>query len=170
MSETNPRIYVACLAAYNSGRLHGRWIDADQGVDHIWDEINEMLASSPIIGTEEWAIHDYDNFGSINLREWEDIEDVAAMATFIGKHGSVGAELLAHVHDNIEEAERLLEECYQGEFESEEDFVHSLHEDMGDIPENLEYYIDYEKMARDYFISDYFSIEVGNKVHVFINA
>ena len=23
-----PRIYVACLAAYNNGRLHGRWIDA----------------------------------------------------------------------------------------------------------------------------------------------
>lgn len=25
-----PRIYVACLAAYNNGSLHGRWIDADQ--------------------------------------------------------------------------------------------------------------------------------------------
>ena len=23
-----PRIYVACLAAYNNGCLHGRWIDA----------------------------------------------------------------------------------------------------------------------------------------------
>ncbi|HCJ18704.1 MAG TPA: antirestriction protein ArdA, partial [Hyphomonas sp.] len=24
--ETRPRIYVACLAAYNNGCLHGRWI------------------------------------------------------------------------------------------------------------------------------------------------
>lgn len=170
MSETNPRIYVACLAAYNSGRLHGRWIDADQGVDHIWDEINDMLVSSPIVGSEEWAIHDYENFGSIHLSEWEGIEDVAAMATFINQHGSLGAEVLAHVHENIDEAESLMEDSYYGEYESEEDFVRSLHEDIGDIPENLEYYIDYERMARDYFISDYFSMEVGNKIHVFINA
>jgi antirestriction protein len=28
---TEPRIYVACLAAYNNGNLHGAWIDATQG-------------------------------------------------------------------------------------------------------------------------------------------
>ena len=33
---STPRIYVACLAAYNNGRLHGRWIDADQSVEDIW--------------------------------------------------------------------------------------------------------------------------------------
>lgn len=27
--NTKPRIYAACLAAYNSGYLHGAWIDAD---------------------------------------------------------------------------------------------------------------------------------------------
>ena len=30
VSDSNPRIYVACLAAYNNGYLHGAWIDADQ--------------------------------------------------------------------------------------------------------------------------------------------
>jgi Antirestriction protein (ArdA) len=25
------RIYVACLAAYNNGYLHGKWIDATRG-------------------------------------------------------------------------------------------------------------------------------------------
>lgn len=29
-----PRVYVACLAAYNSGFLHGAWIDAGQGEAH----------------------------------------------------------------------------------------------------------------------------------------
>ena len=32
-TESNPRIYVACLAAYNNGYLHGVWIDADQDAD-----------------------------------------------------------------------------------------------------------------------------------------
>lgn len=41
------RIYAACLASYNNGRLHGRWIAADEGADHIRDEIAAMLRESP---------------------------------------------------------------------------------------------------------------------------
>ena len=44
------RIYVACLAAYNNGILHGKWIDAHQDEIAIFDEINLMLKSSPIPG------------------------------------------------------------------------------------------------------------------------
>jgi len=28
MSELKPGIYVACLAVYNNGYLHGEWMDA----------------------------------------------------------------------------------------------------------------------------------------------
>ncbi len=129
-----------------------------------------MLATSPVIGAEEWAIHDYENFGSIHLREYEGVEGVAAMATFIAQHSSLGAELLSYTNENIAEAQCLLDECYQGDFNSTEDFARSIHEDMGDIPEHLEYYINYEAMARDYFINDYFSIEVDFRLHVFING
>ncbi len=52
-----PRIYVACLAAYNNGHLHGRWIDAAQDAEDIQSEISEMLSASPIPNAEEWAIH-----------------------------------------------------------------------------------------------------------------
>ena len=55
-SEDAPRIYVACLAAYNNGCLHGRWIDATTP-DEIMDEVRAMLAASPLPGAEEWAIH-----------------------------------------------------------------------------------------------------------------
>ena len=30
--DITPKIYVACLAAYNNGHLHGEWIDATQDV------------------------------------------------------------------------------------------------------------------------------------------
>jgi antirestriction protein len=53
-----PRIYVACLSAYNNGHLHGWWIDADQEPDALWLDIEEMLADSPMDDAEEWAIHD----------------------------------------------------------------------------------------------------------------
>lgn len=51
------RIYVACLAAYNSGNLHGVWIDATADIDDIQDQINSMLESSPVEDAEEYAIH-----------------------------------------------------------------------------------------------------------------
>ena len=51
-----PRIYVACLAAYNNGRLHGAWIDATTP-DEIRTEVRAMLAASPEPDAEEWAIH-----------------------------------------------------------------------------------------------------------------
>ena len=62
-----PRIYVACLAAYNNGHLHGRWIDANQDPDAIQVEISAMLAASPIADAEEWAIHDYEGYEGARL-------------------------------------------------------------------------------------------------------
>lgn len=40
-----PRIYVASLADYNAGVLHGAWIDATDA-DTIQDEVNAMLRAS----------------------------------------------------------------------------------------------------------------------------
>ncbi len=34
------RIYVADLAAYNSGHLHGVWIDATLDTDYIQDQVS----------------------------------------------------------------------------------------------------------------------------------
>lgn len=42
----SPRIYVACLASYNNGVLHGAWIDADKDADDIQEDVNEMLRAS----------------------------------------------------------------------------------------------------------------------------
>ncbi len=81
MGETfNPKIYVACLAAYNSGILHGHWINADQEPDKIWEGIAAMLKASPIAGAEEYAIHDYEGFEGASLSEYSGIDEVAALA------------------------------------------------------------------------------------------
>lgn len=42
----HPRIYVASLADYVNGKLHGRWIDATDDVDTVREEITAMLAAS----------------------------------------------------------------------------------------------------------------------------
>jgi antirestriction protein len=80
---TTPRIYVACLAAYNSGILHGRQVDAAQ---------------------EAWAIYDYEGFGGARIGEYAGFDSVAELAAFIVEHGEIGAALLDHFNGDNEEA------------------------------------------------------------------
>lgn len=163
----NPEIYVACLAAYNNGILHGRWIPATQGTDGIYQDIHNMLAASPIENAEEWAIHDYSGFGDITLDEYESIESVVNIAEFIVEHGELGTALLSE--HTIDDAQTLLNDCYHGSYDSEVDFAQSIFEECyGDaIPKNLIYYIDHEAFSRDLFMSDYFSMEAQGRTHVF---
>ena len=167
MSKLYPEIYVACLATYNEGQLYGKWIDANQDADTIREEIKEMLANSPISNAGEWAIHDCSNFGNIKISEYSSIEEISQIAEFIEEHGELGAEIIASTSfNNLEDAKNLMD-SYSGEYSSKEDFAYDFTNETLEIPKYLEGYVDYKKMARDLFISDYFSIELNGKTHVF---
>lgn len=164
------QIYIACLAAYNNGILHGAWIDATQDEADIWDGISAVLKSSPIEDAEEWAIHDYDGFEGMYISEYEDIGHVCKLAGFIEAYGKLGAELYTHFGNHLESAQKAIEDCYAGEYSSLANFAQDITEETSQIPENLAYYIDWEAMARDMDINDVFTIETGfEEIHVFWN-
>lgn len=162
-----PHIYVACLAAYNSGTLHGIWSDATQGSERVYKDISNMLAASPVDGAEEFAIHDYSGFGDARLDEYECIENVVRIAQFIEEHGDLGATLLGEY--SIEDAQTFLEDRYHGSYDCEVDFAISIFEECYSdaIPDNLVFYFDHEAFSRDLFINDYFSVEAQGRTHVF---
>ena len=162
-----PQIYVACLAAYNHGFLHGRWVDATQGKDEIYRNIYDMLAESPIEGAEEWAIHDYSGFGDARIDEYESIDQVAQIAAFIDEHGELGASLLGEY--SIDDAQTCLEDHYHGAYDCEVDFARTIFEECysDTIPKNLISYFDHEAFSSDLFMCDYFSIESAGKTHIF---
>ncbi len=163
----NIKIYVACLAAYNNGILHGRWIDATLGEDHIWEGIKTMLAASPIPGAEEHAIHDYEGFEGVSIREYDSVQHVAELAAFIEEHGAIAGMLVEHFGD-LGEAKDAVEDRYCGVHSSVADFAQEITEETTQIPQNLQYYIDYERMARDLEMSDILAIETGfEEVHIF---
>lgn len=166
-----PSIYVACLAAYNNGKLHGQWIDATQDIECIHEKVQEVLHSSPEPDAEEFAIHDYDSFGNLRLSEYEGLERVHDLAVFIEENSRFGCLLLEHFQGNLQEAERALEE-YAGEYASLADYAMQLTEETSEVPRHLENYIDYEAMGRDMELNgDIFMIEVGYEtVHVFWNS
>lgn len=168
------QIYVACLAAYNNGKLHGEWIDATKGTDHIEEGIKRVLATSPEPFAEEWAIHDYDDFPSHltrTLGENPNIEDLSAIAEFIEEHGELGKAVLGEF--DLDEAKRQIEENFHGEHKNEEDFIYSFYEDCGMMPDTkqnpLMNYIDWQAVARDAFMSDFTSIDSPNGIYVFSN-
>ncbi len=167
-SLLEPKIYVACLASYNAGILHGKWIDASNDLESIWTEIKEMLAASPEAEAEEFAIHDYEGFGDLSLSEYESIEHIHSLSEFIEEHEEIGAALLAHYGGDLEESKTALEN-YLGTYESLEDYARELTEETIQIPEHLAYYINYEAMARDMDMngSVYTITESYNRIHVF---
>jgi len=175
VKKETPKIYVADLAAYVNGRLHGRWIEANQPAEDIHEEIQEMLSESPEPSAEEHAIHDYEHFGSFHLAEYEDIETVSALAQLIDEFGEIVASAVwDHVAGNADEARRLLEDCYQGAWDSLEAWAEELLDSTGEldqVPEHLRPYIDVEAYARDLELNgDVFTVETGCEVHVFLGA
>ncbi|WP_425410011.1 antirestriction protein ArdA [Hyphococcus sp.] len=163
-----PRIYVACLASYNAGILHGRWIDVTDP-EEIRERVAAMLSESPEPGAEEWAIHDYEGFEGAEISEYAGFDQVCDLAAFIGEHGELAGKLVAHFCGDIGEARASMED-YAGEYKSLEDFAYELTEQSGSkIPADLANYIDYEAMGRDIALNgDVFTIETGfEEVHIF---
>ncbi len=164
------RIYVADLAAYNAGHLHGVWIDATLGLDDIQAQVDVMLAASPVEGAEEYAIHDFEGFDGYRIGEYEGLESAHEIACFIEEYPEFGGALLAHFN-HLEQARKAAEEDYCGCYSSLADYAQELTEETSSIPPHLAMYIDYRAMARDMeYSGDLFTLETGfEHVHVFWN-
>ncbi|MCG3126036.1 MAG: hypothetical protein CHACPFDD_00864 [Phycisphaerae bacterium] len=174
-TQDTPRIYVASLADYNAGRLHGRWISAAQPAEDIHTAIQEMLSESREPIAKDWAIHDYEHFGELRLCEFADIEKVAATARGIVEHGAVFTGLVSHFGgtQSIDEATRYMQEGYRGAFERLSDYAQELIEDcynesLSKLPDFIRYHIDFEGIADDMQMNgDIFTVECDGQIHVF---
>jgi antirestriction protein len=190
MNET-PRIWVGCLAAYNSGILFGEWMDADDGEDMVNDQIADLLRRSPcpnvvvecpkcygkddckickgageVASAEEFHICDHENFGGFEVARYSSISEVCKAAELIAEHGDAyRAAASAFCPDEIEQA---LEERYRGVWDSAGDYAHDFAEscgDLSDIPEQLKYCIDWDKYADSMELTE---VRLGDgSVHIF---
>lgn len=168
VNTDRPRIYVACLAAYNNGCLHGRRIDVTTP-DEIWEQVRDMLANSPQPDAEEWAIHDYEGFEGAKLSEYASFETVCELADFIEDRGKLGVKVLEYFGDDLDEANYAFQN-YAGEYHSAADFAEQLNEEtVTEIPEPLCYYIDWAGFARDMVLNGEIMVfETGfDEIHIF---
>lgn len=184
--ENTPKIYVACLSAYNCGMHHGLWIDATQEPEDIEDDIKWMLSWSPVADDEpceEWAIHDYENFADFSLREYESLEYISKLAQALdeAEDADAMAAWLNYAKDMIHnpDVEKLAEEFssyYCGHWESERDFVLKSDEveqvyNWAEFEEKFLFWsqhIDWDSVTRELFLQGYDSVKASpHGIYVF---
>ena len=175
-----PQIYVACLAAYNSGYLHGTFINATQAPEDIHKEIQLMLSCYPVAdieACEDWAIHDFKCFKNIQLKEYESIDYVSALAQAITEHDKPFALYVDYLGlDDIKQAVTDFPDNYCGCYESAEDYAQDFYEQTGQL-EAIEkagldrHYINWKAIAHDWECNGDFLFlkESYNEIHVFYN-
>lgn len=134
--ERHPRIYAASLSDYNAGVLHGIWLDADREPEELQADIEAMLAASPTTKrcgdvAEEWAIHDYEEWGPLLLGEYEPVERLTAIAAGIAEHGPAFAAWVANDTTIATEDLDQFGGVYRGEWESSAAYAEELLRDLG---------------------------------------
>lgn len=155
-SKPSPAIYVASLADYNNGVLHGKWINAARDPEDIQADINNILDSSRQPDAEEWAIHDYEQFGGLRVSEYDSVEKISRIAKAIRQHGHAFAGWLS-IFDRSPEDFNSFHEAYLGHYTSIVDYAEEMADDLGydqaldQLPEHLRQYvrIDFAAIARD---------------------
>ena len=132
------RVYVADLAAYNNGYLHGVWIDATLELDEMQEQVSQMLKATPLDEeAEEYAIHDYEGFGAYKVSEYEGLESVHEVACFLEEFGEGAGDVLSYFSDDLEDARKALEENYNGCYSSLADYAEELTTETSEVPEHL---------------------------------
>jgi antirestriction protein len=157
-----PKVWIGCLAAYNAGNLHGRWVDAID-VDELEAARAEVIRTSPMWRrgkmAEEHAVMDYDGFGPLadQLGEWPDFKTLATIGQAIAEHGErlIGYVVICEPTLD-EEAPSGFEDAYRGEWDSENDYAEDLISECGlagveQIPDSLMPYLDLNMVAREIF-------------------
>lgn len=141
MNGETPRIYVADLEAYNSGRLVGEWLDlADyDNADELMDAIQNLLDSW---GVEEYAIHDVEYVPRSMYSEYmgkRDFEQLYEMMD-LAKQNDLPLEVVQEV---VSQYSASAVEEFVGKYDSAVDFAEQLVDEIGGL-ENFsspEYYV-----------------------------
>ena len=147
-TKTDAQIYVACLASYNSGVLHGEWITPKADKEELKEQIEKILKSSPIEDAEEFAIHDYNDFP--NLGEYPGLDKIIQVQEAIDEHG---ADVVQAFLENwsVEDLDHV-GDAYYGKYDNFTEFAEQLaHDTIEGLNDNSELsrYFNYQAYERD---------------------
>lgn len=162
---SNFYIYVACLASYDAGYLHGAWIDATQAVEAMYADIDAMFKESPVEGAKEFEIRD-DSYGIVDKND--SIEYVHELADFVKEQGRLGIIVMKDTGCFADEVAYLLENSYCGSFGAVVDFVDEFVAKHYTLHDFIRTSLDRDFIWHRLECDGYYAIKVGDEeVHIF---
>ena len=149
------RVYIANLGKYNEGERVGDWFTPP--VDY--DEMAERIGLNDYY--EEYAIHDYEL--PFEIDEYTPIEEVNRLCAMVEELDYPLNEVIGDLMSQFCSLEELYEHkddiIQYPNCENMVDVAYYLIDEcgsLGEIPDRLKNYIDYEAYARDLDIEGYF--------------
>ena len=155
----SPSLYCGTYGKYNSGNLRGMWVDLST-FDSYEDFENFCLA---IHADEEDPELMYQDFANIPGSLYHESMGEKGFEKIMEYCELCDEYCVSAVEDFLEwfEPEDLdrMQDSYMGVFDSKEDFAREIVNDCYDIEKmmgNLANYFDYDALARDLFMCDYY--------------
>lgn len=152
--------YRIFIGQYSSPTC-GEWVDATDA-----EACDAAIARVGRSGAVEVGAFDSEGLGRPDT---ESIAGLRALAEYLDGKNDAAARLAYadHVGVDVTTLDREFEDAYQGKWRDEETYTEETFREFCRIPKELEYYVDFEKMARDWFATDYFSVDAPGGVYVF---
>lgn len=143
------KIYVGTYAKYNNGDLKGEWLDLEDYAD-----LDEFYAACKELHSDEedpeYMFQDWEGIPDLYIGEsWLD-ETIFKVIEFIEKSHMDEEAILAGLGLDI--PIEKIEEAYQGQYDSDEDFARQFADDIGAIQDDCSWpytCIDWEWAARE---------------------
>lgn len=142
------------LANYNAGKLVFKWFDLDDVTKEEHEaELQEWLESlPPVYGSpcEEWCVGDVDDVPRAYVNDYGISDDFWAL-----KEAAENSHLDWEVFEAASELDippDMVEELYEGEYDSDADFAEEFADQLGLIPAEYSWptsCIDWERAGRD---------------------
>ena len=150
------KIYLTNLGKYNEGILIGEWMElpcTEEGIEAVKHRIgiNEQY--------EEWFITDYDtDIQGLKIGEYDNIDDLNELAKTLEGLDETDRKAVEAMLKEGFAFEEAIEKAQDGDYiiyfncSNMEDVARKYAEETGllnSIPENLQYYFDFEAFGRD---------------------
>lgn len=132
VQNKNPQIYVVDVAALDRGLKNGVWIDATLIPHQMMEQIQTMLAASPVPGATQWEVFDDEGFHDFSVRSNEDLAVISDVASLIAERGVLAAKLCAMFNRDVRYVRKVLNERYQGCYPSLGAYVRWIYEELGE--------------------------------------
>lgn len=157
---TDAKVYVGTYKKYSEGSIFGEWLS----ISDYSNKEDFLQACAGLHADEtdaEFMFQDYENIPTCFISESyisdklfeiinriDEIDNVEAFETYLDWKG------YDLENDDFDDIKSNFEDAFCGEYDSEEDYAYEVINECYELPDFAKTYFDYEKFARDLFMTD----------------